>query len=484
MWEQIRANKRKSVVLVVAMGLVLTVLGASIGMAVYPPTEGPIGAGGGVAVALAIWLVLLTTAFTAGDRILLATAHARQIEKADHPRLFNIVEEMSIAGGVATVPRIYIVDDLAPNAFATGRSAEHAAIAVTTGLLTELNRDELQGVVAHEMSHIINRDVAFMTLMGVALGSVVLISETFVRGMFYSGRHSRSSRRGGGGQNPFAILALVLAILSPILAQIIYYAASRRREYLADAHAVVLTRYPEGLASALEAIYRNVTPMVNANKVTAPMFIHYPGQQAGLFGMGSTHPPMSERIKILRSMGGTVSYGSYEQAYRQSTGGKKAMLPQSALADRHAQPAREAHPEAAADDAKRARKRHADDLMRQMNGFMLLPCVCGTRIKLPPEYDKPQVVCPRCKRQLEVPTGQAAAALVAAEVGRRYVHAEAVEAAAQPDAPEMPTRVEYTPGKWGTFTCACGNVLTLTPNFAGTRIRCAACDRRYPVSQK
>ncbi len=477
MWEQIRSNKRKSAVLVVAMGVILLALGASIGMAVYPAAQ---GAGTGAAVALGLWAVLLITAWTAGDRILLATAHAREIAKSDHPRLFNIVEEMTIAGGVPKMPRVFILDDIAPNAFATGRSPEHAAIAVTTGLLAELNRDELQGVVAHEMAHIINRDVAFMTLMGVALGSIVLLSDTFVRGLYYSGRHSRGSRR-GGGQNPFAIVALVMAILSPILAQILYYAASRRREYLADAQAVVLTRYPEGLASALEIIYRNVTPMVSANKVIAPMFIHFPGQQSGFLGIGSTHPPMAERIQILRGIGGAVSYRAYEQAYHGATGRKRPMLPKSARMNGQAQAVREGHPEAAAENAKRARKRHADDLMRKVNGFLLLACVCGTRVKLPPEYDRPHVACPRCKRQLTVPAGEAAAVLTAAEVARRYARVEAVEDAAMADAPVEPAEVDYTEGTWGSFTCTCGNVITLAPTFAATRVRCSACERRYPV---
>ncbi len=200
--------------------------------------------------------------------------------------LFNVVEEMAIASGLP-MPKVYIINDPAPNAFATGRNPKTASVAVTAGLLGRLNRDELQGVVAHEMSHILHRDILFVTLAGIMLGSVVLLSQVFLRGMMYGGgsrrRFSSGGGKGGGGAAAILlIIAIVVAILAPIMTQLLYFALSRRREYLADAGAVRLTRYPEGLASALEKIANDRAPqLASANKVTAPMFIVNPFKKDG-----------------------------------------------------------------------------------------------------------------------------------------------------------------------------------------------------------
>ncbi|MFC1736920.1 M48 family metalloprotease, partial [Candidatus Hydrogenedentota bacterium] len=181
MWEQIRSNRRKSVALVFVMALLLLVLGYVAGEAIIP-------GGGlvGLAAAFVIWMVMTTVTYFQGDNILLAVAGAKKIEHADHPQLFNVVEEMCIASGQAKVPAVYIIDDMGLNAFATGRNPDRSAVAVTAGLLGALNRDELQGVIAHEMSHIINRDVLFMTMVGVMVGSIILIADVFLRTMFYS----------------------------------------------------------------------------------------------------------------------------------------------------------------------------------------------------------------------------------------------------------------------------------------------------------
>ncbi|MDQ1257250.1 MAG: Protease HtpX, partial [Candidatus Hydrogenedentes bacterium] len=247
MWEQIQSNKQKSVALVVLIAGLLFVLGYVIGEAAAP------GAGIlGLGVALIVWIVMSLVAYFQGDSILLAVSGAREISRDDHPQLFNVVEEMKIAGALPAMPKIYIIDDMAMNAFAAGRSPEKAAVAVTAGLLARLNRDELQGVIAHEMSHILNRDVLLMSMVGVMLGVIVMVSEIFLRGLWHSGlarRYQSSRNQSGGGQAQaiMMVVAIVLAILAPILAQLIYFAISRRREYLADANAAVLTRYPEGL---------------------------------------------------------------------------------------------------------------------------------------------------------------------------------------------------------------------------------------------
>ena len=281
MFELIQANKKKSVILFLLMGLFLIALGYFIGAAMFPPNGGVIGAVG----AVFIWLFLSSISYFSGDKILLMSSGAKEVTHDIHPMLFNIVEEMKIASGLSSMPKIYIIDNPAPNAFATGVKPERCAVAVTAGLLNQLNRDELQGVIAHEISHILNRDVLFMTMSGIMLGSIVLISHTFFRSMLYGGgrrfRSSKSSQGAGQAQAVIMIVAVLLAILAPIVARIIYFAISRKREYLADASAARLTRYPDGLASALEKISANTHDLKSANKVTAPMYILNPLKDKG-----------------------------------------------------------------------------------------------------------------------------------------------------------------------------------------------------------
>ncbi len=401
MWEQVRSNRRRSVVLVVLIAMLLFALGFVIGEAAQP------GAGFiGLAVAGGVWALLSLVAYFQGDQILLAVSGAREIQKADHPRLFNVVEEMQIASGLPKMPRVYIVEDMALNAFATGRSPDNAAVAVTAGLLGRLNRDELQGVIAHEMSHVLHRDVLFMSMVGIMLGSIVMLSEVFLRGMFHMGRGYGRSRRystsrgggGGGAQAVMVVAAVVLAILAPILAQFIYFAISRRREYLADANAAILTRYPPGLASALEAIAGDTNRLARATRATAPMYISNPLMKAsGASGLMSTHPPIQDRIRILKAMAGGVSFHEYENAFRNVTG-KGGVLPPSALgaAEQLAMRA----PSDEGPDMPRERLHQAGDALRRANAFRFLTCQCGLRLKVPPDYTGNAIECPRCHARL------------------------------------------------------------------------------------
>ncbi|NIA16506.1 MAG: M48 family metalloprotease [Nitrospiraceae bacterium] len=407
MWEQIRSNRRRSIVLAAVIALLLMVMGFVFGEAYF--------SGGGVfglLLALIVWSVLSLAAYFQGDRILLGVSGAREIKKSDHPQLFNVVEEMQIASGLPKMPRVYIMDSMALNAFATGRKPENAAVAVTAGLLAKLNRDQLQGVIAHEMSHIVNRDVLFMTMIGIMLGAIVMIAEIFMRSLWFSGgrssrRYSSSSKGGGQAQALMMVVAIVFAILAPVLAQLIYFAISRRREYLADANAAVLTRYPPGLASALDALRSDTNVLERANKATAPMYIINPLHKAGMKAaeLTSTHPPIEERIRILMAMGGAVSYGAYEQAYQRTTQ-RKSVMPPSALKGDKAQPMRAALAGDEAPKTARQRTREAGDLLRKVNKFTFLPCECGLRLKLPPEFKQKSVKCPRCHRKLSVPKAQ------------------------------------------------------------------------------
>ncbi|MBM4103251.1 MAG: M48 family metallopeptidase [Planctomycetes bacterium] len=399
MWELIRVNKRNSVLLLFSMASVLLTLGAIIGYT----WMGPQGAGPGLLIALAVWLILTLVSFSSGDQILLASSGAVEVTPEVHPMLFNVVEEMKIAAGLPAMPKIYIIPDASPNAFATGRSPEHAAVAVTEGLLSKLNRDELQGVIAHEVSHIIHRDILFVTLAGIMLGSIVLLSNIFLRGSLYGGgsRRRYSGRGEGGGQGLVILIALIAAILAPLMAQILYFALSRKREYLADAGAVRLTRYPEGLASALEKIAGSKISVATANQVTAPMYIANPFRN-GHANLFSTHPPIKERIEVLRKMTYGSAYKDYDSAYQNVTG-HTGIIPASALQETEtvqtrpasSQPAAQAVPSAQANSQQRIR---IGDFIRQTQGFAMIACPCGVKLKLPPNLKSDKVMCPRCKR--------------------------------------------------------------------------------------
>jgi len=427
MWELIRANKRNSIVLMVLMAAVLLLLGYLIGSIVAammrPPDigrgferfevrEGPSVVYGGIwgmGIAGGVWVILTAVSLSRGDEILLAASRAKRVTHDVHPQLFNVVEEMKIAAALPAMPKVYIIDDPAPNAFATGRNPQRASVAVTAGLLGRMNRDELQGVVAHEISHIIHRDILYVTLAGVMLGTIVILSQLLVRGMFYGslGSRRRYSGGGGGGQGRaiLMLIAIVAAILAPIMAQLLYFALSRRREYLADAGAARLTRYPEGLASALEKLANDRNPqLAAANKATAPMYIVNPFKKAAgmkLSDLTSTHPPISERVKILRNMSHGASFKDYSDSYTAVTRGK-TVVPASALTEEKVG-LRQASAEAVKEEKIQKQMRQVGDIMRRVNQFIFLTCVCGIKLKIPPNFKHSQVTCPRCKRTLDVP---------------------------------------------------------------------------------
>ena len=290
MFQQVEYNKRMSVLLIIAVTALLVVVGWAIGMSFGVPWYL------GVTAAVVLAIVSGAISYYGGGRIVLALSRARKIEKADNPMLFNVVEEMSIAAGLP-MPDVYIMDDLAPNALATGRKPEEAAIAVTTGLLEKLNRDELQGVIAHEMSHIRNYDILFMTMMAVLVGAIALLCDAFLRITWYGrGRYRGRGRSSASGI--MTLIALILAILAPIIGKLIQLAASRRREHLADASGALLTRYPAGLASALRRIAGDPEVLEAANRATQHMYIVNPlrAAQRRAQSLWSTHPAIEERL--------------------------------------------------------------------------------------------------------------------------------------------------------------------------------------------
>ncbi len=416
MWELIQANKQKSLVLFGLMGAALVLLGFLAGSYFFGNGGGFIG----ILFALLIWFILSTVSYFGGSSIILAVSHAKEVTRDVHPQLFNIVEEMQIAAGLPKMPKIYIINEEAPNAFATGIKPENSAITVTAGLLARLNRDELQGVIAHEMSHILNRDILLMTYAGKMLGSIVLISEVFLRGLWFSsgssGRYrSRSSSDSGQAQMVIMVIAIIFAILAPILARLLYFAISRRREYLADASGARLTRYPEGLASALEKISSNDIDLKSANKVTAPMYIINPLKKKGmkLADLTSTHPPTSERIRILRSMAGGANFIDYQNAFNTVKGKSSVIFPKSGLEDKSVINIRQ---QAAGEKQAGASstKRTLGDLMMKVNQFAFITCACGLKMKIPPDFKQKEVTCPKCGRVNQIPVDEIAAISAAA----------------------------------------------------------------------
>jgi len=294
-YQEISSNKRNSVILMTIFIAVLIGIGYVFSVAngdrVY----------GGVWIAIIISLVMTGVSYFSGDRIALAVSGAQLINHADNEYIYHIVENLCIANGQPT-PKVYLINDSAINAFATGRKPELASIAVTRGALEKLTKEELTGVIAHELSHVKNYDIRFMMLVAVMVGAIAMMSDFFIRARLFGGRRS-SDREGGNAGAIFIIIGIILAILSPLIAELIKLAISRRREYLADASGALLTRYPEGLAKALEKIAADHTPMQRASSATAHLFITNPFSGKKISSFFSTHPPIEERIKRLKEMG-------------------------------------------------------------------------------------------------------------------------------------------------------------------------------------
>jgi heat shock protein HtpX len=303
--QQIAANNRLSII----YGLMVMALLAGLGGAIvgyYAPEFFIVGIAGSAVLGLIVALV----AWNAGDGIVLKMNNAREATPREVQLVNNVSEEMAIAAGIPA-PHVYVIDDPSPNAFATGRSPKTGVVAVTTGLLERLDREELQGVVAHEIAHIRNNDIRFMTTLAIVVGLIPMVSHFFLRSLWYGGgSRRRSSSDHGQAQIVFFIIAIVLAILAPLFARLLELAVSRRREFMADASAAQFTRNPDGLARALEKIAGTPVKMEAANKATEHMYIINPFQALEARGIFSTHPPTHDRIAALRGMSG-MDYRRY-----------------------------------------------------------------------------------------------------------------------------------------------------------------------------
>lgn len=302
MHEHIRSNKRRSALLIAGFVVVVTLVGAAVGLVI---------GGGSIAVTIGALIVAGGIAFASywrADRIALAVSRARPADPQEYARLHNLVEGLCIASGLPK-PGVYVVDDPAPNAFATGRNPRHASIAVTTGLLEKMNRVELEGVVAHELSHIRNYDILVSTLAVTMVGAVALLGDLAIRSMWWNGGRVRRSGDHRDTNNPLAFVGFALLILAPIAAKVMQAAISRQRESLADVTACQMTRYPPGLISALEKLQEDQTATHAASTATAHLWIEQPlsglgdaGRLRGPHGWFNTHPPLEERIALLREL--------------------------------------------------------------------------------------------------------------------------------------------------------------------------------------
>jgi len=301
MFELIRANKRKSVALIAGFVLVLVAVGAAVGVLVGYGVQGTI-------IALLFAGTMAAVSYWKADVIALKVSRAVPADPEQYRRLHNLVEGLCIASGLPK-PAVYVVDDPAPNAFATGRNPKHAAIAVTTGLLEKMNRVELEGVLAHELSHIRNYDILVSTLTVTLVGAIAILTDVGIRMMWWNGGRVRREGDRDDGSNPIAIIGFALLIFAPIIAKAMQAAVSRKRETLADVSAVQLTRYPPGLISALEKLRDDTTVTHSATTATAHMWIEQPmsgvaddGRLGRLHSMFDTHPPLEERIELLREL--------------------------------------------------------------------------------------------------------------------------------------------------------------------------------------
>ncbi|HEX6977501.1 MAG TPA: M48 family metallopeptidase [Patescibacteria group bacterium] len=306
-YEEVDANKRKSWIIIIGFGIfvALVVYILSQAFAYYFGYE---ASGLGITgMALIISGIMSFASYWWSDKIVLTLSHARPADRKKDFLFYTVAENLAIGAGVPK-PKLYVIDDPAPNAFATGRDPDHAVVVTTTGLLQKLNRTELEGVVAHEMSHVRNYDTRLMSVVAVMVGMIALIGDWFLRASFWGRGRRRDSEGEGNIGAIFLVLGFIFAILSPIIAQLIQLAVSRRREFLADAGSVELTRQPEGLIHALEIISKDPNPLKEATKATAHMYIENPFKEKDHGAVGwfanlfNTHPPVSERIKALKAM--------------------------------------------------------------------------------------------------------------------------------------------------------------------------------------
>ena len=440
MWTQIQNNRRNCFLIVLAIFIVMVALGGFIGILYsyifHENTDIPLSVFMniqnfdsysesmfiGIIFSLLLWGILLFIALIDGKRIILAMNWTYKLPTNANRILRNIVEEMSIAAGLPKVPEIYVIDAAMPNSFSTGMSPKDSAIVVTTGLLTNLDRDELQGVIAHEIAHIANRDTSFMLIAGAMLGTITIITHFGLK-MIFGYSMSRRNPLNHNYKLKFLIIALTLLLMvfSPIMARILYLFISQKKEYLADACAVQYTRYPHALATALVKISTSIFVLRDADKLTSSMYIVHPldleVERKEAFSMFKnvfrTHPPTEKRIEVLEKMT-CADFNAYNRAFSQTAPRKRTIINKKDLYN--VQRLEIKKPEhnyetdvngrhiylstAIADLA--ARKREAEDIVWKANNYIFKECECGTKLKFPQSYKGQEISCPHCGKIITV----------------------------------------------------------------------------------
>ena len=421
--ELIRKNKLKSVYLLVFTILIVTVVGFILGDVIYTMfipdwiadyearrLSFSLGFAGviGLLEILQIYFV-----FKGKPRLLFNRLGMNVAERTKFQKLHNVIAEMTIAAGLSQTPVAYVIPSRTLNAMAFGSSPENCAIAVTAGLLAVCNRDELQGVIAHELSHIINRDALLLKVCRNSLGMVEVLRDVMLRSIYWGSigrlnyRVSSGKSRSSRAHLILLLFGVIFALLAPILVEVIYLTISREREYLADAVAAELTRYPVGLASALTKIAYSTHSMDDIDKVTSASFITQPRGDASITSKGTrTHPPIWNRIRILRLMSGGAGYIDYQKAYNAVMLKNPGFMPGSMKGDKVSIPLRmaEAMPDepGGVDNLEElsilANGGRTDDIFRLTEGFRFIDCECGMKIKVPADNDKFEIKCPRCGR--------------------------------------------------------------------------------------
>jgi heat shock protein HtpX len=454
MWELISANRKKSIILFTAMFFILLILGFFIGYYLIAEEQWYYG----IIFAILLWAVLVGVTFLQGEEIILRLAQAKPANPIHYPLLHNVTEEMQIAANLPFSPDLFVIDDDSPNAFSTGKSPQSATIVVTTGVLELLNRNELQGVIAHEISHIINRDVLFMTHAAVMLGSIIFLSKIYLRGLIYSGGGRTRKRSMNRATGLLFILSIIFSLLAPLVANILYVSISKSREYLADASAVRLTRYPFGLMRALQKISGSTYEFKKANSTISSFYINDPFYEARPLFQLDTHPPIEKRIEILKSLTHDVNYFTYQKVYSRICGkpGKNSnIIPATSLKEdsvlsvipplkEHLQetiipsskPANHVveaeknvtaanifqyilgvdvtkpdqlnqsyqKPIANNDKSARAIRKENGEVVyhRQKNGWESFACLCGSAKHLSPSYKKNELFCTNCSTMIKI----------------------------------------------------------------------------------
>jgi heat shock protein HtpX len=516
--ELIRKNRRKSLYLIVLSFVILLIVGYVLGDVIYtflmPAQAEHYHSNKAIfAVIFAVFigmveLVQIFLIFHRKPRSLIKLLDLRPADKQQFAQLNNIIAEMSIASGLSTPPDAYIIPSAALNAVAMGTSAGNGAIAITAGLIGVCNRDELQGVVAHELSHLINRDSQLLEVCRSTLGMVIVLRDVMLRSIYWGSigksnyRTSKSSGKGGSGLHlVITIIGVIFAIMAPLMIRLIYFMLSREREYLADAVSAKLTRYPAGLASALTKIALSTHSMNGVDKVTSAAFIEQPYGDVIVTRKGtSTHPPIWNRIRILRKMTGGSGYIDYKRAYEEVMQSKVDFMPDSVAASIISFPVRMG--EALASEPQLVTNKEemkgieknirSEDVVRLADGYKFINCDCGLDIKIPPAYNKPEIKCPRCGRihaikdRMQKPTLSMVAADIQ-EAGVLGILNKDVQKSplGNIDYSSEPRQVYDRRGKgWEEIDCWCGAKVQLSPSFLGRFVNCQKCKRQIDIVEK